>query len=150
MVSLRRKIATFTLECEDDNEFDFESSVHARARRTFSPAKPKAHAQHGKLVFVVVVVLQSEGRYFSSERGDSRKHVCLRKLSFIHWYIFSVVGIVNLSAHISKPEKCEFCLIYFSPYLLFPFQNVREASTLQLRHYYKVRKLLRTLCDLVD
>ena len=94
--------------------------------------------------------LQSEGRYFSSERGDSRKHVSLRKLFFIQWYIFSVVGIVNMSDHISKPEKCEFCLIYFSPCLLFAFQNVREASTLQLRHYYKVRTLLRTLCDLVD
>ena len=35
----------------------------ARALRKFSPAKPKERAQYGKLVLVVVLVLQSEGRY---------------------------------------------------------------------------------------
>ena len=34
----------------------------ARALPKFSPSKPKAHAQYGKLVLVVVLVLQSEGR----------------------------------------------------------------------------------------
>ena len=37
------------------------SSEHAHFEK-FSPTKPKARAQYGKLVLVVVLVLQSEGR----------------------------------------------------------------------------------------
>ena len=33
------------------------------AHRKYSPSKPKARAQYGKLVLVVVLVRQSEGRY---------------------------------------------------------------------------------------
>ena len=36
----------------------------AGALRKFSPAKPKVRAQYGKLVLVVVLVMQSEGLYF--------------------------------------------------------------------------------------
>ena len=43
----------------------------ARTLRKFLPCKPKAHAQYGNLVLVVVLVLQSEGHY----HGDNVSHV---------------------------------------------------------------------------
>ena len=52
--------ATFRLEYEDD--YEYELKYRARALRKFSLCKPKAHAQYGKLVLVVLLVLQSEGR----------------------------------------------------------------------------------------
>ena len=47
------------------------SSEHAHFEK-FSPAKPKARAQYGKRVLVVVLVLQSEGRYCSMRKSRTR------------------------------------------------------------------------------
>ena len=54
-------LVTFRLECRDDYEYELKYWAHAL--RKFSPSKPKARAQYEKLVLVVVLVLQSEGRY---------------------------------------------------------------------------------------
>jgi len=43
----------------------------ARALWEFSPFKLKARAQYGKLVLVVVLVLQCEGRYYLQDATES-------------------------------------------------------------------------------
>ena len=63
-MNIKMTLATFRLEYEDDYEYEFK----ARALRKLSPCKRKVHAQYGKLVLVVVLVLQSEGRYCKQEK----------------------------------------------------------------------------------
>ena len=61
-------LATFRLEYEDDWVRDL-SSEHVYFE-IFSPSKPKARAQYGKLVLVFVLVLQSQGRHYFGECAD--------------------------------------------------------------------------------
>ena len=61
-MNIKMTLETFRLEYEDDYEYEFKAGT----LRKLSPCKREVHAQYGKLV--VVLVLQSEGRYCKQEK----------------------------------------------------------------------------------